>query len=135
MSTSISARLCRLTIAALLFIPLMIGMGCNKSSSSDDTIAPEAKKEADEIFAARCSTCHGQQGHGDGPASAGLTPKPRNFGDKGWQASVTNAHIENIIQNGGMAVGKSPSMPPNPDLVGKPAVVKGLRMHVRDLGK
>jgi len=80
-------------------------------------------------------TCHGPQGHGDGPASAGLTPKPRNFSDQTWQTAVTNAHIENIIQYGGVAVGKSPAMPPNPDLVAKPAVVKALRAHVRNLGK
>lgn len=127
------ARLCRSMVSVLVVMPLLIGTGCNKSKG-DEVITPEAKKEAEELFSARCSTCHGQQGHGDGPASAPLNPKPRNFGDKSWQASVTDAHIENIIQNGGMAVGKSPLMPPNPDLAGKPAVVKALRARVRSLG-
>jgi len=126
----------RLSVTAFIAIPLLLGTGCNKSSSSaDDVIAPEAKKEAEDIFSTRCMTCHGPQGHGDGPASAGLTPRPRNFSDKSWQTAVTNAHIENIIQYGGVAVGKSPAMPPNPDLVAKPAIVKALRAHVRNLGK
>jgi mono/diheme cytochrome c family protein len=132
---SMSAQLCRLMISALVAMPLLLGAGCNKSSSGDEAITPSAKKEAEDIFSARCATCHGPLGHGDGPASAALTPKPRNFGDKAWQASITDAHIENIIQNGGMAVGKSPTMPPNPDLVAKPAVVKALRARVRSLAK
>ena len=48
---------------------------------------------------------------------------------------ATDAHLEMIIQFGGVAVGKSPAMPPNPDLVSKPAVVKALRAHIRTLGK
>jgi len=130
------ARLSRLFLSAIVVIPLLLGAGCSKKPpSGGDTIPPEAKKEAEELFATRCMTCHGPQGHGDGPASAGLTPRPRNFSDKTWQAGVTDAHLENIIQFGGVAVGKSPTMPPNPDLISKPAVVKALRAHIRTLGK
>ena len=122
--------LCALCVA----VPLLLGTGCKKSEP-EETIPPEAKKEAEEIFAGRCTPCHGAEGRGDGPASAGLTPKPRNFGDRPWQKSVSNEHIENIIQYGGAAVGKSPAMPPNPDLVAKPAVIKALRAHIRNLGR
>lgn len=97
-------------------------------------ITPETEKEAKEIFALRCTPCHGPTGAGDGPASASLTPPPRNFHDKAWQSGVTDQHIETIIQYGGSAVGKSPAMPPNPDLADKP-VVKALRAHIRSLGK
>ena len=129
------AKLSRLTLSVIVIAPLLLGAGCSKKSGGDDPIPPEAQKEAEELFATRCMTCHGAQGHGDGPASAGLTPKPRNFSDKSWQAGVTDAHLENIIQYGGGAVGKSPTMPPNPDLVAKPAVIKALRAHIRTLGK
>ena len=91
-------------------------------------------KEAEDIFASRCTPCHGPKGAGDGPASAGLTPPPRNLQDKAWQGEVTDAHIEKVIAYGGGAVGKSPAMPPNPDLADKP-VVKGLRQHIRALAK
>lgn len=91
-------------------------------------------KEADEIFAGRCTPCHGPKGRGDGPASAGLTPKPRNFTDGTWQAKVTDEHIEKIVLYGGAAVGKSPAMPPNPDLEQHPGIIKGLRAHIRGLG-
>lgn len=90
-------------------------------------------KQAQEIFAGRCTPCHGPQGRGDGPASAALTPKPRNFTDATWQDKVTDEHIERIVLYGGAAVGKSPAMPPNPDLDQYPGIIKGLRAHIRSL--
>lgn len=107
--------------------------GSAETASADHTITPEARKEAEQIFSTRCAACHGEHGKGDGPASAGLDPHPRNFTDPAWQKSVTDEHIEKIIQFGGAAVGKSPAMPANPDLQAKPAVVAGLREHVRQL--
>lgn len=100
------------------------------------TAAPsaEAAAEAKKIFDTRCAPCHGATGAGDGPASAGLTPKPANFTSPEWQGQVTDEHIEKIIAYGGMAVGKSAAMPPNPDLDGKP-VVPALRSLIRGLKK
>jgi mono/diheme cytochrome c family protein len=94
-----------------------------------------AQAEAEKIFSERCVTCHGAQGAGDGPASAGLVPKPRDFTDPAWQRSVEDGYIEQIVQYGGAAVGKSAAMPANPDLMSKPAVVAALRAHVRALSK
>ncbi|MBK8011902.1 MAG: c-type cytochrome [Deltaproteobacteria bacterium] len=91
------------------------------------------KRAALEIFSGRCVACHGAQGAGDGPAAAALNPKPASFQSPEWQASVTDQHIEDIIRSGGPAVGKSPLMPPNPDLVEKPNVIAALRAHVRSL--
>jgi mono/diheme cytochrome c family protein len=89
---------------------------------------------AEQIFATRCSTCHGTDGKGDGPASAALNPKPRNYTDPAWQKSVTDDHIRKTIVEGGAAVGKSPLMVPNPDLAGRPDVVDGLVKIVRGFG-
>lgn len=94
-----------------------------------------ALAEAEQIFATRCTTCHGAEGAGDGPGSAALDPKPRDFRDASWQTSVTDEHLENIILYGGAAVGKSPTMPGNPDLMAKPEVVQALVAHVRGLRK
>jgi mono/diheme cytochrome c family protein len=92
-----------------------------------------AVEEAKQIFSTRCFTCHGSEGAGDGPGSVALTPKPRNFQDGAWQDSVTDEHIEKIIMYGGAAVGRSPTMPGNPDLMSKPEVVRALVAHVRGL--
>lgn len=92
-----------------------------------------AAAEAAQLFATRCVTCHGAKGAGDGPGSASLTPPPRNFQNPAWQAEVSDAHIANIIQFGGAAVGRSLTMPGNPDLTAKPEVVEALVVLIRNL--
>lgn len=93
-----------------------------------------ARAQADELFAQRCSACHGPDGWGNGQAAASLPTHPRNFHDLKWQASVDDGHIETIIVQGGPSVGKSELMPSNPDLVDRPAVVTALRSKVRTFG-
>jgi mono/diheme cytochrome c family protein len=95
-------------------------------------VPPEVAAEAQQIFSSRCTPCHGPKGAGDGPASAGLVPRPRNFQDAQWQQATADSQLVTIIQYGGAAVGKSPAMPPNPDLVDKP-VIQGLVQHLRGL--
>lgn len=115
---------------------LLFAAACNKGGDAAPSAAnPEDTKAALEIFNNRCQPCHGAGGGGDGPASGGLTPKPANFTSAEWQGRVTDQHIENIIVFGGQSVGKSAAMPPNPDLDGKPNVVKALRAHIRSLKK
>ncbi len=100
--------------------------------------APAALAPADEAkqtFATVCSACHGTQGKGDGPAAATLDPKPRNYTDKAWQASVTDEQLRNVILKGGAAVGKSPLMPANPQLQDKPEVIAELVKIVRAFGQ
>jgi mono/diheme cytochrome c family protein len=97
--------------------------------------APDAGEEAKEIFATRCASCHGDEGRGNGPASAVLNPKPQNFHDPKWQTTVSDEQLSQAIIYGGSAVGKSPAMAPNPDLQEKPQVVKDLIAHIRALGK
>jgi hypothetical protein len=107
------------------------------SSSGDLTPAQQtaaaggAAAEAKQIFANRCTPCHGASGGGDGPASPSLNPHPRNFHDGAWQKQASDDHIMKIIQYGGAAVGKSPAMPANPDLTDKPEVVAALKDHIR----
>lgn len=115
--------------------------GGSAGPSPDPSPAPAAasaqdnKAAATELFANRCTPCHGAGGAGDGPASQGLTPRPANFTSAEWQARVTDEHIEKIVVYGGQAVGKSAAMPPNPDLDAKPALVAALRAHIRSLKK
>jgi mono/diheme cytochrome c family protein len=131
------------------FIPFLIlaMAGCGKPSPVDSEETPatpattatattsgDGAAKAKEIFANRCTPCHGPEGRGDGPASQSLNPKPRNFHDHDWHASVDDAHIEQIIKFGGAAVGKSPAMPSNPDL-NDPVVVAELRNVIRSFNK
>ncbi len=100
-------------------------------ATSTVTAAIDPAKEAHALYQSRCATCHGRDGRGDGPASGMLNPKPRSFADATWQAGITDQAIDDIVLRGGAAVGKSPLMPPNPDLEGKRDVVVALRALVR----
>lgn len=105
------------------------------NTTTTTTVSPAAAADAKakEIFAQRCTPCHGAEGRGDGAASASLKPQPRNFHDLEWQKSVTDDYLIQIIKMGGAAVGKSAAMPGNPDLK-DPAVLEALRTHIRSLG-
>ncbi len=94
---------------------------------------PEAAKaEAKSVFEGRCVACHGASGKGDGPGAAAINPKPRDYTNAEWQASVADEDIAKTIVKGGLAVGKSAVMPGNPDLRDKPEVVKELVNIIRD---
>jgi len=102
--------------------------------AAEPVAAKDPTVEAQEIFQSRCVTCHGASGKGDGPGSAALDPKPRNYTSAEWQKSVTDEHLKKIIVQGGAAVGLSPLMPPNPDLIDKPQVVDALVAVIRNFG-
>ena len=42
-------------------------------------LGPDASRAGAQVFHTNCETCHGPQGHGDGPAGQALDPKPRNL--------------------------------------------------------
>jgi len=88
----------RVLITALI---LSTGTLLAHSAPAADAAAGESK------FKQLCATCHGPSGQGDGPASAGLRPKPRDLSDSEWQASVDDEHIRTGITRGGTAVGRS----------------------------
>jgi cytochrome c553 len=96
--------------------------------------SPAAQAAADQKWAT-CVTCHGEKGDGSGAAAAALNPKPRDFRAADWQKSVDDATLAKTIVEGGMAVGKSALMPPNPDLKDKPEVVAALVQKIRGLAQ
>jgi mono/diheme cytochrome c family protein len=42
-------------------------------------LGADAATTGAEVFNSNCKACHGDQGHGDGPAGGSLVPKPRNL--------------------------------------------------------
>jgi cytochrome c553 len=129
-----------------LIFAFVLLLGCSKKDEQPaptESSAPApasadtatAAEEARNTFNTLCSTCHGQSGKGDGIAAASLDPKPRNYTDRAWQASITDEQIKNTIVKGGAAVGKSALMPANPQLENKPEVVNELVKIVRSFGQ
>ncbi len=52
------------------------------------------------IYAARCASCHGATGQGDGFAAAGMNPAPPAFADADLMADVTPALMYRIVSVG-----------------------------------
>jgi len=129
-----------------LLFNLLVVLGCNEEAAKPDAATRAAVKpsasavvlapadEAKQIAQNRCAICHGVAGKGDGPSAATLNPKPRDWTSKDWQKSVSDGEIRTVVLQGGPGLGKSPLMPPNPDLADKPAVIDELVKIVRASG-
>jgi len=130
MSSRISFALAIALLAAASACNKDSGTGTAGAGSATTASAGKITPEVKEMFKQRCASCHGETGHGDGPAAAALNPKPRAYSDVAWQNSVKDDDIKKTITMGGAAVGKSPIMPASPDLNDKPEL-DGLVAYVR----
>ena len=115
---------------------VLTGMFCGALLASGCAAEPELegaalRAQAQELWRARCATCHGPVGRGDGPTGRGLDPRPRDFQDAGWQARVDDARLRRVIVEGGAALGLSAEMAANADLAARPAMVGALIEIVR----
>jgi mono/diheme cytochrome c family protein len=93
----------------------------------DQADQPDGQK----LFQTRCFVCHGRGGKGDGPSATGLAEKPQDLTDPTWQRATSDDRIRTVIQGGGIAIGKTSAMPPNPDLTQEQ--LQGLVSFVRSL--
>ena len=105
-------QLATISIAALAAILCLAG----RAAAGD----ADAGKTAYET---NCSSCHGMAGEGDGPISAALNPRPRDFsaGEFKLDANKSGSPGEDedlklVIQKGAMAYGGSPLMAGWPSL-------------------
>lgn len=63
--------------------------------------SPELLAEGEKLFKTNCASCHGENGAGGGPASAGLNPAPRNFTSKdNWKNGTKLSGIYTTLQEG-----------------------------------
>ena len=64
-------------------------------------IDPASIEKGKKLFETACSSCHGTDGKGDGPAGVALNPKPRNFhAVDGWKNGRKVTQIYNTVQKG-----------------------------------
>ena len=97
-------------------------------ASSEPVAALDPAADAKAQFASKCATCHGADGHGDGAASAALDPKPRNFHDKAYMSSRTDAQLIQVITEGKGVMPKWGGQLTEGQIV-------ALVAHIRELGK
>jgi mono/diheme cytochrome c family protein len=66
------------------------------ASANNEIIA-----EGEKLYKANCSSCHGENGAGGGPASMGLNPAPKNFTDgQNWKNGATLSGIYTTLEEG-----------------------------------
>ena len=124
-------RLHLLVLCTAGVVTLGVASTSNQVARADEAPRPVAMSSGADLFAQNCVACHGAHGDGDGPAAAGLTPKPRQLSSKAVMAKISDDTIFNTIRKGGQAMGKSPIMPAFAAL--DDAQVKSLIAHIRSL--
>jgi mono/diheme cytochrome c family protein len=67
--------------------------------------------EGKKLYAAYCSSCHGDGGKGDGVAARSLPVKPADHTNGTIMNPLTDKFLTDIIARGGSAVNKSAFMP------------------------
>jgi mono/diheme cytochrome c family protein len=117
----------------LLSIALTYASAACGSKAEQAMVTQEQHAAAVKLYADRCARCHGLLGKGDGPEAKSLQPRPRNFADPTWQLAIPDRKLDQIIVQGGAAVGRSPAMPGQPDLASRPELLAALRQHLRVL--
>jgi len=76
--------------------------------ADDGLTAVEA--QGHRLFVARCATCHGASGRGDGQNAYNLDPSPPDFQESLAKLSV--ADRRRVVEGGTAALGRSPLCPP-----------------------
>jgi high-affinity iron transporter len=70
--------------------------------------APPDPARGAALYAQACATCHGADGHGDGPAGAGLDPSPSNLADPARMGGLSPFALFSTITYGIAGTGMGP---------------------------
>jgi high-affinity iron transporter len=89
-------------------------------------------KAGEPVYKAKCVSCHGATGAGDGPAGKVLNPKARDW-TKGEGLDLSDQQLFVSIKKGGEAVGRGKTMIAFPSL--SDAEVWNLVAYVKSLKK
>ncbi len=98
-------------------------------------MAPVAQAEkADDNYKLYCVQCHGTAGTGKGINAPSLSVAPRNHTSPKEMGELTDDSVFKAIKEGGVAVGKSTSMPPWGAVLTDPEI-KEIVQHLRKMCK
>lgn len=89
--------------------------------------SPEIIAKGEELYSLYCFACHGDSGHGDGPAGGGMTIKPANFHDPKFSKQKEGAIFWKLTNGKGL-------MPPFKEIL-KDDQRWQLVAYLKELGK
>jgi len=84
-----------LLVVIMIMAIMLTGCGAGNESENAEAIPPvpaefagktnplgaDAASAGADVFDGYCASCHGESGHGDGPAGASLNPAPKNLAE------------------------------------------------------
>jgi mono/diheme cytochrome c family protein len=94
----------RIALACAFLVFTFAGLAAEALPSPDE----QAVKRGSAVFNRYCVLCHGANGDGKGVAAKAYTPPPANQ----VASPYPDEYKELIIRKGGVALGRSPFMPP-----------------------
>jgi len=71
-----------------------------EAAAIDLPVRPIDLVDGRAVYAARCASCHGDRGLGDGPAAAGIRPPPPAIGDPSVMRGVSPALLYRVVSAG-----------------------------------
>jgi mono/diheme cytochrome c family protein len=117
-------------VAGLAAAGAVVGLGATGAAQGKGDPA----KGKQLYVSAKCVTCHGEAGQGDGPQAAKLKDKPSDWSkDGGGLKGLDDQKVFDSIAKGGPAIGRAKAMPASPKL--SEADVWNLVAYVKALGK
>lgn len=88
-------------------------------------VGREMLQRGAQLYTTNCATCHGEDGRGSGPLSAGLSEKPKDLSDPALMNDLSDFDIANVIRYGGFEMPAFPQVR-GIDLVSLAAYVRSL---------
>jgi high-affinity iron transporter len=119
-----SIRVGVVVAAAVGLVSLTVGLAAGQAKGDP--------KAGEAVYKAKCVTCHGAAGAGDGPAGKVLKPPARDW-TKGDGLDLSDQQLFDSIKKGGEAVGRAKTMIAFPSL--SDAEVWNLVAYVKTLKK
>ena len=77
-----------------------LALALGPAAEVDAPAAPVDLAAGRVVYAARCASCHGDRGLGDGPAAAGIRPPPPAIGDSSAMRGVSPEMLFRVVSAG-----------------------------------
>jgi mono/diheme cytochrome c family protein len=75
---------------------LLPGVRAKPVATNDESPSERGRR----VYQSHCASCHGPEGHGDGPGAAALKTPLRDLASASWRSSARRDHVRRIVADG-----------------------------------